>query len=783
LKKQTKGKLPTVKDIERVLGLMKKRLKEDWWSEKSTYDQAQYIKDHPNSDKAKSSKKARKGTDANRKKLSKRGYGIDSATGKAVKKYKKKEDPKKQNKHRKAVSKGIFPGSPEYSRFMRESVNEGKWSKIMKSVRKGSKAGPWTIVVYKGKKVLHQRRVKMLQQIPAHYEDVLNLKDLAPGIKIGIEDKFGERVYTESINESDLGLTYKRGKTVKVTHKKSGKELVIIDKPNVRKEYEKIGFYVEGKVNEGFTKYHIRLTKTPGWYGVWDKNGKQKFEGDRKFVTKHLKKLKTRMGNVQLKSLIDVATKRKGKDISFDVVESVNEGFDKYHLGGLGDSKLKNRLERAIKIWGGKVDAVGMDTIKFRLSSSDVMKFPALLKKLDRNKNVWIGDKRKNNVYDRKQNINKLGEAISKEDWAQYPKYARKLKPYMQRLLKVPLKVRVIKHAFANPWIEIRVAKFGKDVIPNDFRLKAAKAIGATSIRDKSNVNYGNIRSNSVSLKHDQWVKLLGNKVKSEAVNEGFNSTQIKKAIGVAKKMSGNMTGATKKIEKIKKGLSNDKKVADALRTANESVNEGGMGILDKDQTDILHGIVMKNKNKNTKAILSLAIKSGDFKGVDKKELLGYIDGAKQFVKYMTMERTGKELSVNEAKFTDDTLASRIKHWGKQHKGTGIGYGHVLGQLAVHMKEMGWNKSFKEVARLAVELGKKKKVESVDESGILYRAGVKKYGKEGMRKIQQAAGKRKSHAVIGKIKDKYEKNKKESVANKDCCDNCRQGKECCSNEE
>jgi len=76
-------------------------------------------------------------------------------------------------------------------------------------------------------------------------------------------------------------------------------------------------------VNEGFTKYHIRLTDTPGWYGVWDKKGKQKFEGDKRFVMKHLKKLKTRMGNFQLKSLIDVATKRKGKDITFDVVESV----------------------------------------------------------------------------------------------------------------------------------------------------------------------------------------------------------------------------------------------------------------------------------------------------------------------------------------------------------------------------------------------------------------------------------------------------------------------------
>ena len=53
--------------------------------------------------------------------------------------------------------------------------------------------------------------------------------------------------------------------------------------------------------------------------------------------------------------------------------------------------------------------------------------------------------------------------------------------------------------------------------------------------------------------------------------------------------------------------------------------------------------------------------------------------------------------------------------------------------------------------------------ESVNESGILYRAGVKKYGKEGMTKIQQAAGQRKSHAEIGAIKDKYEKNKNEEL--------------------
>ena len=43
------------------------------------------------------------------------------------------------------------------------------------------------------------------------------------------------------------------------------------------------------------------------------------------------------------------------------------------------------------------------------------------------------------------------------------------------------------------------------------------------------------------------------------------------------------------------------------------------------------------------------------------------------------------------------------------------------------------------------------------ESGIMYKAGVKKYGKEGMSKIQSAAGKGASAEEIGAIKDKYNK--------------------------
>ena len=116
------------------------------------------------------------------------------------------------------------------------------------------------------------------------------------------------------------------------------------------------------------------------------------------------------------------------------------------------------------------------------------------------------------------KNIDKLREKISKEEWAQYPKYARKLKPYMQRLFKVPLRVKVIKQANANPWIDISVVRFGKDIIPNDFRKKALKVIGGGRARDMDNINYGNIRSNSISLLHSQWVELLPGKIKESII-------------------------------------------------------------------------------------------------------------------------------------------------------------------------------------------------------------------------------------------------------------------------
>ena len=54
-----------------------------------------------------------------------------------------------------------------------------------------------------------------------------------------------------------------------------------------------------------------------------------------------------------------------------------------------------------------------------------------------------------------------------------------------------------------------------------------------------------------------------------DPIDEGITGN-IQKAITIAKKMGGNMTGAVKEIEKIARGLSDEPSVRVALRTANE---------------------------------------------------------------------------------------------------------------------------------------------------------------------------------------------------------------------
>tara|TARA_B100001057_G_scaffold482483_1_gene557915 strand:- start:710 stop:1039 length:330 start_codon:yes stop_codon:yes gene_type:complete len=67
-----------------------------------------------------------------------------------------------------------------------------------------------------------------------------------------------------------------------------------------------------------------------------------------------------------------------------------------------------------------------------------------------------------------------------------------------------------------------------------------------------------------------------------EKYRSKFPASLVAAAVKIALDMSGNMTGAYKKIEKMKRGLGDDSMVADALRLANENVQTEGMSPADK---------------------------------------------------------------------------------------------------------------------------------------------------------------------------------------------------------
>ena len=78
-----------------------------------------------------------------------------------------------------------------------------------------------------------------------------------------------------------------------------------------------------------------------------------------------------------------------------------------------------------------------------------------------------------------------------------------------------------------------------------------------------------------------------------EDLNEAVDDKLIQKAVKIAMDMGGNMTGAYKKIERMKRGLGDHPVVMNALRLANESVNE-----------EIISEITMKQiRRKHNKAL------------------------------------------------------------------------------------------------------------------------------------------------------------------------------------
>lgn len=89
------------------------------------------------------------------------------------------------------------------------------------------------------------------------------------------------------------------------------------------------------------------------------------------------------------------------------------------------------------------------------------------------------------------------------------------------------------------------------------------------------------------------------------------------KAIKTAEKMGGNMTGAVREIEKMKKGLSKHKAVQAALRQANESVKE------DVQLDDELDEKKIGNMGPYSMAEVKAALKAAGVKGAQAINVTG----------------------------------------------------------------------------------------------------------------------------------------------------------------
>ncbi len=293
-----------------------------------------------------------------------------------------------------------------------------------------------------------------------------------------------------------------------------------------------------------------------------------------------------------------------------------------------------------------------------------------------------------------------------------------------------------------------------------------------------------------------------GTLVKEDA--SGFKL--VSQAKDIAKKMAGNYTGAVRQIEKLQKDLSKNSSVKQALLQFNEDAGEGHMS-----KSTLYHTA------KYAIALMGMIDKGDDLEGWVQSKLnkaADYLQGAYNYEEYQKLNPYREELDpalmqrhaqviqknideilARETKIEDvDTkpgmmriLAKRVNEVEKEiaketRKKTEVkedGHTDVPSAIrncetiiedAMQMKQKletmqgelpSWMTQMIAVAASDLNDARDYLLNPTSESGIMYRAGVKKYGKKGMTAIQSAAGKGASHQEIGKIKDKYLKDEQE----------------------
>ena len=120
-----------------------------------------------------------------------------------------------------------------------------------------------------------------------------------------------------------------------------------------------------------------------------------------------------------------------------------------------------------------------------------------------------------------------------------------------------------------------------------------------------------------------------------EDLNEAVDDKLIQKAVKIAMDMGGNMTGAYKKIERMKKGLGDHPVVMNALRLSNESVNEDVLIEMEMKQIRRKHGAALRKAMRSgslelpqdtEEALYQWAFDNGEIKTDDPDEFIEWLD-------------------------------------------------------------------------------------------------------------------------------------------------------------
>ena len=169
--------------------------------------------------------------------------------------------------------------------------------------------------------------------------------------------------------EGNIGITTKKGKSIYLTHKTSGKEIVVVNTPSVLKKYKKLGYLIsmpEGKLNEAKFK-DIDVKKL----------GKKK--------TNDLMKYLFNIDDLGLKTDMKTDTKKKILSVNISKISpKVAQNIQKRFGVDLTEGKLEEKAKRDYKTEYKKYG-----------SSKKSKKYRAELNKYNRQKGTYgNGDKK-----------------------------------------------------------------------------------------------------------------------------------------------------------------------------------------------------------------------------------------------------------------------------------------------------------------------------------------------------------------------------------------------------